>query len=254
MKKRKDCIYYYYFEQTNSIYVGRTIQRTERNWQHIHCVKTDTVARYAYENGFQVPEMVIIEDNLTVEQGQKQECFWMNFYKTHGYNVLNRCKGGGIGGLGSGKLTKEYCMEEAREYKTKKEFEKGSNSAYHKSRENGWLDEMDWFDIKRKRWTYEECYEIAKQCQTKTEFQNTNNRAYQYALRKQWLKDYTWFENGYNITFGKKVIQLTKDGQFVAEYETAHEASRITGIARTNICGVCRGIKKSSHGYIWKYA
>ena len=49
------------------------------------------------------------------------------------------------------------------------------------------------------------------------------------------------------------VLQFTKDGQFVAEYPTAAEADRVTGISRTTIGLVCKGKGKTAGGFVWKY-
>lgn len=53
----------------------------------------------------------------------------------------------------------------------------------------------------------------------------------------------------------KPVLQFTKDGRFVAEYESAAEAAREIGKKRSNISACCLGKKrcKSVGGYIWKY-
>lgn len=54
---------------------------------------------------------------------------------------------------------------------------------------------------------------------------------------------------------GKFVLQYTLDHVLIAEHPTAHEASRITGINRANICSCCRGEPKHAHagGFIWRY-
>ena len=51
----------------------------------------------------------------------------------------------------------------------------------------------------------------------------------------------------------KTVIQYTKEGEFVAEYPSACEAERQTGIDQGSICKVCRGKSKTSGGFIWCY-
>ncbi len=51
----------------------------------------------------------------------------------------------------------------------------------------------------------------------------------------------------------RTVLQFTKDGQFVAEYSTAAEADRVTGIHRTTIGLVCKGKGKTAGGFVWKY-
>ena len=49
------------------------------------------------------------------------------------------------------------------------------------------------------------------------------------------------------------VLQFTKDGQFIAEYPTAAEADRMTGVNRTTIGLVCKGKGKTAGGFVWKY-
>lgn len=51
----------------------------------------------------------------------------------------------------------------------------------------------------------------------------------------------------------KPVIQYTLDMEFVAEFPSAAEAERQTGIKHTSISSVCRGIYKQANGYIWKF-
>lgn len=49
------------------------------------------------------------------------------------------------------------------------------------------------------------------------------------------------------------ILQLSKDGELIAEYPSAHEAERQTGCNNCNICKCCRGERKSTGGFIWKY-
>lgn len=48
-----------------------------------------------------------------------------------------------------------------------------------------------------------------------------------------------------------EVIQLTKSGEFVAEYNSFKEAKRKTGINSTNISLCTRGKRKTAGGYKW---
>jgi group I intron endonuclease len=49
------------------------------------------------------------------------------------------------------------------------------------------------------------------------------------------------------------VLQFTKEGEFVAEYSSAKEARRKTGINDTTIGLVCKGKGKTAGGFVWKY-
>ena len=49
------------------------------------------------------------------------------------------------------------------------------------------------------------------------------------------------------------VQQYTKDGKLIAEYNTAKEAWRQTGISDTTIGLVCKGKGKTAGGFVWRY-
>lgn len=52
---------------------------------------------------------------------------------------------------------------------------------------------------------------------------------------------------------GIPIIQLTKNGEFINEYQSAKEAERITGISNSNIIQCCKGKLKTTGGFVWKY-
>lgn len=51
----------------------------------------------------------------------------------------------------------------------------------------------------------------------------------------------------------KSVNQFSLDGDLIDLYESASEASRITGISKTCITRCCRGERKQSRGFVWEY-
>ena len=55
------------------------------------------------------------------------------------------------------------------------------------------------------------------------------------------------------LRHNKPVIQFTKEGTFVAEYESALVAKNITGIDSSNISKCCLGKFKSAGGFKWSY-
>ena len=75
-----------------------------------------------------------------------------------------------------------------------------------------------------------------------------------------------WCTYQYNNTYGKvppvvkavearkiTVIQISKDGEIIAEYESSHEAMRQTGFRQQNISSCCVGKRKTAYGYIWRH-
>jgi group I intron endonuclease len=51
----------------------------------------------------------------------------------------------------------------------------------------------------------------------------------------------------------KQVIQYSLDREILARYNSVAEASLETGISKTSISRCCRGERKSSSGFLWKY-
>lgn len=95
-----------------------------------------------------------------------------------------------------GYWTEERCLEEAKKYKTKKDFRGGSYSAYIISCRNRWLDEYVWLDnTEVRKWTYEACKEAALKYTRRVDFQRGSNVAYGVSLRNGWLDEYEWLED-----------------------------------------------------------
>lgn len=193
-----DCVYAYEFKEQNSVYIGRTLTRrvTERHDEHL-TTTNDAVFLFAKHTGSPVPEIKILEDNLTLAEGVNKEGQYVEHYRKHGWNILNRTKTGGIGLLAKNKWSKAKCREEALKYKTRGEFAKSCGGAYDIARRKGWLVEYTWFEIKQKPsgyWhNYDNCYNAALKCKNISEFVKAYNPAYLWAKKQGWLKDYFWF-------------------------------------------------------------
>jgi hypothetical protein len=59
--------------------------------------------------------------------------------------------------------------------------------------------------------------------------------------------------SGSKSPVAKPVCQFSKDGVFIAEYETATQAAMLNNISQKNISCCCTGRLKSAGGYIWKH-
>src|SRR5580698_10173395 len=60
-------------------------------------------------------------------------------------------------------------------------------------------------------------------------------------------------DTGLNTAYKRAVIQYTLDNIKVAEYDSAPEASKATGISGSSIRRVCGGFLNSAGGYKWIY-
>jgi hypothetical protein len=57
---------------------------------------------------------------------------------------------------------------------------------------------------------------------------------------------------GFGSANHKPVIQLTKEGKFIAEYKSQAEASKITGVRTQDISACTNSRQKSAGGFIWR--
>lgn len=195
---RSDNVYMYYFEQYNTIYIGRTISPNNRDIQHLFS-ENSAVYKFAKEHNCKIPKMIIIEKNLTLQQGQIREDYYVKHYKNLGYIILNKgATGLGIGSLGSlaGVIwTREKCLEEARKYTSRNEFKNYQVGAYTRALKNGWLSDYKWFEEPKTgkyKWDYEACLLESKKYSTRSEFQHGCSTAYRKACKNNWIDDFIW--------------------------------------------------------------
>lgn len=90
-------------------------------------------------------------------------------------------------------------FEEAKKYKTRKDFAKGSSGAYKAAHANGWINFFDWFEdpkvvlkraiiaTKKRKWTYEACKQIARESKGRLDFRRRSPGAYNAAWENKWL-------------------------------------------------------------------
>ena len=136
-----DSIYIYKFPELNSVYIGRTIDIKGRHYSH-KTDKDDIVYQFITEHKINIPEMEVIETNLTLLEGKEREVYWISFYKSSEWNVINRNKGGSIGALCWVSKTYEECKSLASLCKTKTEFYKIYPVEYKTSLRNNWIQEF----------------------------------------------------------------------------------------------------------------
>ena len=73
-----------------------------------------------------------------------------------------------------------------------------------------------------------------------------------------------WCDRKYNNNYGtrterfiktmsKKVLQFSKTGEFIREWESTMECGR-NGFCQSHVAACCRGERKSHKGFLWMYA
>jgi len=198
-----DSVYCYIFEGLKAAYVGRTLMYRQhiRDIEH-HNLDRDAVYKFAQEHNCEIPEMQIIEENLTVQKGREGEDYWRKHYESKGYYMLNKAatgaKSGSIGALARGKWTFEKAYKIAQNFETVVDMCEEYEYLYRISKARGWLEKFDWFrgkEIKiekQTKWTEEVCREEAEKYTSRKDFRRMCKGAYDKAKEMGWLEDYTW--------------------------------------------------------------
>lgn len=198
-KDKIDLVYSYEFIEQKTVYVGRTLSRLQKRRDYQHRLEDDLVSKFAKENNIVIPEMRILETDLTIKEGSENEGIWLELYREDGWNILNIAKTGSIGGLGKwySKWNYDTCYEEAKKYSNRISFSKNSNRAYDVARKNKWLDDYTWFEKKtgkQPKWSYEKCAEESKKYKTLKDFMKNSCAAFTAATRHNWVDSFVWLK------------------------------------------------------------
>lgn len=181
---RKRCIYVYEFSD-NFAYVGLTYNFNARDLSR-KLNKKDSVTKHITSTNI-IPKHIQLSDYIPIEEASLLENKYIEEYRKAGWIMLNKAKGGGLGG----NLiiwTYDACKKEALKYEYKKDFKKYSSSAYRISFKKGWF-ELITGHMKNKnvKWSFEKCKEIALKYETKHDFRNIEFKAYNIASLNKWI-------------------------------------------------------------------
>jgi predicted GIY-YIG superfamily endonuclease len=175
----------------NSIYIGLTYNFDKRTADHL-IRKNSSVYKHMIDTGLKPTFELVTKELLSNEEASKMECNLIDYYKDLGFNILNRAKGGGLGGSNI-IWDIDKVKEDALKYNTRNEFRIKSGSAYSMAHRSGWLDEvcshMKTFSKPSGYWTIDKLREEALKYNTKKDFERGVKSAYQIAYKNGWLDD-----------------------------------------------------------------
>lgn len=109
------------------VYIGLTVSPDRRLSQHLSTGRFSSDMR-----------MMVLTDLVDSTVAQKTEQAFIDLYQLAGYTVLNKVRGGALGGS-IRKWTIETTHIEALKYQHKRDFQRGSNGAYQTACKNGWI-------------------------------------------------------------------------------------------------------------------
>lgn len=222
-------IYKYENLITHQIYIGQAIDLCERYKKHKQNISDLNhmedfyldLRQYGLENfSYEIlEEFEVFDQDLLNEL----ECYYIEKYNSmrpNGYNMIP----GGSNGAGLAKSKTVY------QFDLFGNFIQEFYSAHEASRNTG----IDYSSI---------C-----SCCRKEKI-NTKNYQWSYERNDPLIMDIHYQANYKS----RKVLQCDKNGNIIQIYATLADAAAASGVAKSTISNVCRGIGKSGGGFIWKY-
>lgn len=184
-KNKKRIIYVYEFPN-NIAYIGLTNWPERRDNQHRskNIKSKSSVRDYSILNNIEIPEMKILEDNLTIVESQRAEQKWMDLYIQKGWTLINKVKAGSIGAQPSLKYTEEFIIEESKKYKNMEDMRKNDRPCYNNMMKLNikhiCFPNSKFIENMNKPYEYTEDFikEITSKYRTKAELRNNEGRIY----------------------------------------------------------------------------
>lgn len=255
------CVYVHINKANGKVYVGKTIHGNNPNirWRHGNGYRTQkyfyrAIKKYLW-SGF---DHQIAASNLTQEEANNFERLLIKLYNArnpkYGYNCTNG--GEGIEGYHHTKESKEKRNKTMEKYLSdpvyiQKMRDAASKRAVYQFTVSGEYITMYESAMEAERQTGI-CNATISHCafnQTpsaggyifvfKEDFDKINQRIDYYQRAKKPRKEH--------------VVQLTLDGEFVAEWNGSADAGNVLHIQYKNINAVCRGKRNMAGGYKWMY-
>lgn len=147
-KKEKVWVVYVYEIENKYSYIGLTYDIKRRHKEHKRKSYNDSLYQCCEKLGVEIPNYIIIKENLTGDEAQRLEHETKLKYEQLGWSIVNVAKTGvGTGSLGcSNRIWNEQtCYEVAKKCSSKIEFKRNYIRAYKLSNEKGWSKNYTWF-------------------------------------------------------------------------------------------------------------
>jgi group I intron endonuclease len=214
------------------IYIGQSvnIERRKGNYSKLQdCKNQIKLYRSLKKYGFSSHIFEVLEE-CTIDELNKKERYWQDFY-----NVLEEglnCKLTKTEDK-SGLMSKELRDRLSKSHLQRNSTEEGKISIRKRVENTDYIKRTANTDYKKKVLNTD----YAKRTLNFDYEKKVNNTNYSEIGKKHM----------------KAVQQFTKEGIFIREWSSVKEAGETLKIQRGDISGCCRGVNKSSGGFIWKY-
>lgn len=239
--KNKWCVYAH-ITPSNKVYIGITSQDPLKRWKGgIGYSKQVYFYRAILKYGWNNIEHKILVSEISYTEAINLEKYYINIYKSNNLNFGYNLTEGGEGTLGfhHSEKTKEKISAKHIGRKIPKEVvEKIVSKNKGKKRTDEFRKKIS--EIKSKQSEYTK----KKISTSKTGISHSKEHCANISKALKGRK---------NIWNNKAVLQYSKDGEFIKEWENVSLVTKSLNIHQSNIIACCKGKLKSAGGFIWKY-
>jgi hypothetical protein len=187
----KRLVYAYEFPD-NSVYVGLTFDKEDRDYRHKTKEKS-AVFQHIKKTGNQPIIKFISDDYIDAEDARNLEHCTIEKYRQEGWTILNKAKAGGLGGCAK-KWTKDEVIRLASVYDNPSEFRTKHSSAFNAAKRNGWLVDVTQHMVRKKtKWTKDNLFQEMLTYYNPTQLRQNNPKLFAAAYRilgSQGIKDF----------------------------------------------------------------
>lgn len=223
------CIYKHTLPN-QKVYIGKTCD-VKRRWRACNYVGNWFFYNAIQEYGWENIAHEILEDNLTLEEANEKEKYYVALYQStngqYGYNL--RAGGAGDGAMAS---------------KTEK-FKERYKRVYQYTLEGDFIAEWDNLTL-----AAESCGGINKITGISQCCNGKRKTAYGFQWR---YKKFDRLSKQELTGVKKRIVQKDLEGNVIQVYNSVSEAADALGMkSHTSICNVLNGRTKTAYGFLWE--
>jgi hypothetical protein len=180
--KRFRHLYVFLFQNSNVAYVGLTCNVNERYKSHLNPNRRSPVFKYINKTNETFEFKVLTDTPLPELIAAEKECDIIYEYRLNGWTLLNKKKGGDLGGFSI--WTYEKLKELSSTYTHQRDFILNEKKAYEYAQKIGILDDIFSHMVKTyNHFTYDEILEEAKKYTNLHDFKKNSKTIYNKSKR-----------------------------------------------------------------------